>query len=122
MPETVRAPSLYLGTTKIAECFGGDCDIKSNSERQYGDQGAFAITDGALEGDITFKTVQPVAGMKKDVLEVLLGQKYVSMGVPYGGKLIKIQGKVTGGKLTWDKQKGTYNGDWTFMGLEPQTA
>jgi len=118
--ETVRAPSLYVGSNKVAECSGGSVTVDTGAEKQIGDGEVIAVTDGVVSMDATFDTIIPVAGMKSDVLDIVLGQKYVKLSVVYAGKLLSAEGKMSGADLKWDQKTGSYTGSFKFLGGKPK--
>lgn len=122
MPETIRAPSLYLDSKKIAECSGGDFGVDAGNEVQIADGGAIGVSDGAITCKFNFNVIMPLAGMQKNVLTLLLGQSYVKMALPIAGKLVQADGKLKSGSYKWDHAKGTFTGDFSFEGLKPKQA
>lgn len=119
----IRAASLYVGGSKIAECEGTTYDLDGGDEAMFGDPGYLGHSEGAITSKLSAKTIVPVKGMKVSLLDALLKKKVVDVALGIvDGKIHRIQMRVTNASIASAHRNGTQTGDFTFQGGEPEVT
>jgi hypothetical protein len=119
----VRAASLYIDGSKVAEVEGSDYDLTGGDEAQFGAEGYMGHSEGAITTKVSCNGIIPVAGMKVDIVSIFLKKKDVSISMAsISGKIHKITMRCTNANVKSSHRNGTQNGSFTFEGGEPSVT
>lgn len=119
----VRAASLYVNGSKVAEFEGTDYDLQGGDEAQFGAEGYIGDSEGAITTQVTATGVIPVSGTKVDLIGIFLRKEDVSIGLnAISGKLHKIDMRCRNINVKSSHRNGTMNGTFTFGGGEPKVT
>lgn len=119
----VRAASMYIDGSKVAEFEGSDYDLVGGDEAQFGAEGYMGHSEGAITSKVTANGLIPVAGMKVDIMSIFLKKKDVSVALAsVSGKIHKITMRCTNANVKSSHRNGTQSGSFTFEGGEPSVT
>lgn len=121
--QKVRAASLYVGGSKIAEMEGNDYDITGGDEAMFGDPGYLGHSEGAITTKVACNGILPVAGMKVSLVDLMLKKKDVSVALSLiDGRIHRITMRVTQAQVKSTHKNGMQSGSFTFEGGEPSVT
>lgn len=110
---------VYVRNRKVAEMNAVAYDIESGDELQFGAEGVLGVSEGIptvkLEGDC----VIPVAGMKIDIISMLLSKQNVSVGIRVNGAMHKFTGHCTSANFSSSSRNGEARGKFVWIGGAP---
>lgn len=116
----IRALPIFIDGKKIAECTGGTYSIASGDEMHIATDGYIGHSDGATTVKIDPECIIPVKGMQITVDAILLGKKYVQIGVPVNGKFHQVDCRLISASYKWDAKTGSATGSFNFEGGQPE--
>ncbi len=116
----VRAAVVRVASKKIAEAHSAELSVPSGDEATFGAEGYLGHTQGAITCKITMKAIIPVAGMSKDLTELVLNKRRVSVTFFAGGTEYQIENAaVTQFDISSETKSGMLEGSFTFEGGKP---
>lgn len=119
----VRAASLYIGGSKVAEVEGTEYDLVGGDEAQFGDPGYLGHSEGAITTKMNCTAVLPVKGTKVDMVDIFLKKKDVSVTLAtVAGKFHKITMRCVSCNVKSSHRNGTQMGSFSFEGGEPSVT
>jgi hypothetical protein len=119
----VKAASLYINGSKVAEIEGTDYDLQGGDEAQFGDGGYQGHSDGAITTKVSATGIMPVPGMKVDLVDRFLKKKDVSVSLAtIQGKIHRITMRITNCNVKSSHRNGTQTGSFSFEGGEPEVT
>lgn len=118
----IRPLPLYIDGKKFAEVTSGTYRIASGDEAQIATEGYIGHSDGATTTQVTPKIIIPVRGVGITVDDMLLNKRYVTVGIPYNGKIHQIDMRIVNSEASWDFKTGAVTGDLQFEGGAPEVT
>lgn len=116
----VRHASLYVTSKKFAEVNDHTVEYESGDELQIGDDGVFAVSDGAASVKLTATSVTPVSGATVSPETALQAKQNIDVQLGLlNGKIWQLTMRVQKAQYKSDAKAGTLVGEFVFISGEP---
>ncbi|MGN6103715.1 MAG: hypothetical protein ACTHU0_01295 [Kofleriaceae bacterium] len=117
-----KAMPVYVNGKKVAEL--QDCDVKfmSNGEQITGHDAVLGYSTGIVTMEVSAGTAMPEAGLSVNIIQMVLKQQDVQIGVRIGPQTYKSDGRFLSANITSTSKSGVQTGKFEFSGGEPKVA
>lgn len=118
----VRAFPVYWKNRIIAEAYENEYSLKLGRTRLFAQKGYFAHSKGAVITDLTITHVLPQVGTELPLLEQILAQDDIKIGIPVGGKVHRVTMAAVENTMKSNTEKGTCEGVLKLEGGKPSLS